>query len=85
MEEHGLRAIARNWRCSVGELTLWPRKMRLTSAGGAPTRRVLVEVRTPGIVMARRCNPSRRKQAKLREVAAAYLAATAGKARGAST
>ena len=80
LEEHGLRVIARNWRCSVGELDIVAEEDAPDfSRGGAPAVwRVLVEVRTRrgdryGSALQ---SITPRKQAKLREVAAAYLAAT---------
>ena len=74
LEEHGLRVIARNWRCSVGELDIVAEEDAPDfSRGGAPAVwRVLFEVLTRrgdryGSALQ---SITPRKQAKLREVAA---------------
>lgn len=80
LEAHGLRIVDRNWRCAAGELDIVAEEQApdFTRGGAMAVWRVLVEVRTRrgeryGSALQ---SITPRKQAKLREVAAQYLADT---------
>ncbi len=81
LEAAGLRIVARNWRCPQGELDLVAHETApdIAVGGARVTWLVAVEVRIRrgtryGTALA---SVTPTKQAKLREVAAAYVQATA--------
>jgi putative endonuclease len=76
----GLSVVARNWRCAAGELDLvaHERAPDYTQAGALADWLVVVEVRTRRgrAFGSARESVTLRKQAKLRELGAAYVQAT---------
>jgi putative endonuclease len=77
LQEAGLEIVARNWRCSYGELDLVAHEVAPDYAkGGAPaTWLVVVEVRIRRGVRfgSAQASVTPAKQAKLRQVAEAYV------------
>ena len=80
LEQAGLTVIARNWRCSAGEIDIVAQEQAPDYVRGLPAAEwlVLVEVRTRrgdayGTALQ---SIGSRKQAKLREVAQQYVQAT---------